>query len=98
MTGRFRAIASRLPLGAVVLLLASGIYLLLDHALVLGSTLDLHLLRAVRGFMASALVAVVVVWYLAMRREPSFSPSSDATGQRAVMRNGLCTCDGSHLR
>ncbi len=67
-----RTFAACLRLVVAVLAFVFGSYLLLGRTVVFGSALDVGVSQPARGFLASILLAVIVGWYLAARREPCF--------------------------
>lgn len=71
--GPDRRLSGRLLLPVALGLFAVVTYLLLSP-LAFESPPYMNVSEVLRGFLASLLVAVVVVWYLSRRREPPFAP------------------------
>ncbi len=77
VSGRRGYLKAALPIALAGLLLGVASYLFFDPA-VLDSAPDLHLSQLVQSLLASLAVAILVVWFLGARREPTFPQTSDA--------------------
>jgi signal transduction histidine kinase len=86
-SGARAALPARLAVGSVAIGAASGAYLWLRPPVTPAGLPDVHLERIILGFLAAALVAVGVAWYLTAHPEPESRSSEPAPEGATLFRD-----------